>query len=61
VQGVAGDEAGVVVQESDEIDPAVLTLEEEGEQVGLPELVGLARSKERTLSGCGVVAFSSRT
>jgi hypothetical protein len=40
VQGVADDEAGVIVHERDEIDPAVLALEHESEQVGLPQLVG---------------------
>ena len=45
VQAVADDEAAVVVHEGDQVHPAVLPLEDEGEQVGLPQLIGLARSK----------------
>ena len=59
VQTVADDEAAVIVHEGDQVDPAVLPLEHEGEQVRLPQLVGSARSKWRTLSGCGRVGTSS--
>jgi hypothetical protein len=40
VQPVADDEAAVVIQKGDQVDASVLPLEDEGEQVGLPELVG---------------------
>ncbi len=40
VQAVARDESAVVIHERDEVDTPVLTLEDEREQVGLPELVG---------------------
>src|SRR5262245_33061870 len=40
MQTVAHDEPAVVVQEADQIEPPILPLEDEGKQVGLPELVG---------------------
>ena len=40
MQPVAGDEPAVVVHEGHQVDAAVLPLEHEREQVGLPELVG---------------------
>ena len=43
VQAVADDEPAVVVHEGDQVDPPVLPLEHEGEQVGLPKLVGTRR------------------
>ena len=39
VQAVADDEAAVVVHEGDQVDPPVLPLEDEREQVGLPQLI----------------------
>jgi hypothetical protein len=42
MQTVADQEAAVIVQEGDEVDAPVLPLQDEGEQVGLPELVGPA-------------------
>lgn len=41
VQPVGDDEAAVIVDEGDQIDPAILALQDEGEEVRLPELVGL--------------------
>ena len=41
MQAVADDEPAVVVHEGHQIDPPVLPLEHEREQVGLPQLVGL--------------------
>jgi hypothetical protein len=40
MQAVADQEAAVIIQEGDQLDAAVLPLEDKGEQVGLPELVG---------------------
>ena len=59
MQAVADDKPAVVVHEPHHVQPPVLALQDEREQVRLPQLVGRARSKERTLSGCGRVADSS--
>src|SRR5450755_2529883 len=40
VQAVADEEAAMIVHEGDQVDAAILAFEDEGEQVGLPELVG---------------------
>ena len=53
VQAVADEEAAVVVHEGDQVDAAVLPLEDEGEQVGLPELVGPGPLEVADLVGVG--------
>jgi hypothetical protein len=40
VQAVADEKARVIVHESDQVDAAVLSLQDESEQIGLPQLVG---------------------
>ena len=51
VQTEADEEPAVVVEEGDQVDPPVLPLEHEGEQVGLPELVGPGPLEEADLVG----------
>jgi hypothetical protein len=55
VQAVADHEAAGVVEEGDQVDTPVLPLEDEGEQVGLPQLVGRG-----PLEGADVIGMRSR-
>ena len=63
VQAVAGDEAAVVVHEGHQVDAAVLPLEHEGEQIGLPELVrpGPLEGADRSGADCGSALPPSRS
>ncbi len=51
VQSEAHEEPAVVIHEGDQVDPPVLALEHEREQVGLPELVGPGPLEEADLVG----------
>jgi hypothetical protein len=53
VQAVADDEAAVIIHEGDQVDAAILAFEDEGEQVGLPELVGAGAFETADLVGMG--------
>ena len=53
VQPVADQEAAVIVHEGHQVDAAVLPLQDEGEQVGLPQLVGAGALEVANLVGMG--------
>ena len=43
----------MIVHESHQVDPSVLSFEDEGEQIRLPQLIVADRSERLALSGCG--------
>ena len=53
VQAEADEKPAVIIEEGDQVDPPVLPLEHEREQVGLPELVGPGPLEEADLVGMG--------
>jgi hypothetical protein len=40
VQAEAGQEPAVIVEKGNQVNAAILSLQDKGEQVGLPELIG---------------------
>ena len=53
MQAVANNETTVIVHEGDQVDAAILPLEDKGKQVGLPELIGLGAFEVTDLVGVG--------
>ncbi len=53
VQAEADEKPAVIIKERDQVDPPVLPLEHEGEEVGLPELAGPGPLEEPDLIGVG--------